>query len=389
MRFEAEEHYLENRSATYDLIIMAVTVMYVVRKVLSRLSPAGLRASMAVLALFAVVGLTGCATAGPVIPQESAVVSKTRVGERDAASHPATQDVERVEIMTAAQGEPESQYRVGPGDTLSINIFGEPGMSDLRVPIDADGYIQLPVLQRSQVGGKTTTEIQADLIESYRVEFNNPWVVVVVADYGSRPLYLLGEFNAPGMVYLDRPTNIIQALGRGKGLSEDAYLRGARLLRQNDLVPVDINGLLKNGQADQNMWLESGDTIFVPSKDEQKIIVLGAVNQPGAIVYDNEGMGLVEAIAQAKDIRRSVAKMEEVRIIRSLSTVSGEFITIDAERIFSGLAPDFPLHPGDVVYVPQSALGDWNDVVAAIKPSFDLVVTSLQPFVQLKVLADL
>jgi len=60
----------------------------------------------------------------------------------------------------------------------------------------------------------------------------------------------------------------------------------------------------------------------------------------------------------------------------------------DAEQIFAGTAPDFPLEVGDIVYVPQNALGDWNDVVNAIKPSFELVTSSLQPFVQLKFLTE-
>lgn len=386
MRFEAERHYIAHRSPAYDILIMLVTVVYVARKLLRKLRPERLRAALTVVALVAVVGLAGCATGGPALPADTALVETQRVGAEIAAAHPATQEVRSVNVRTAAQGEPEPQYRVGTGDTLAVNIFGEPGMSDLRVPVDADGYIQLPVLERAHVAGKTTTEIQGELKAAYRMEFNEPWVVVLVVEYGSRPLYLLGEFNAPGVVYLDRPTNIIQALGHGKGLSEQAYLRGARLLRRNDLVPVDINGLLKEGRADQNLWLEAEDTIYIPNLEDQKIIVLGAVNMPGAIVYGNDGMGLIEAIARANDIRRGIARLDEVRIIRSLSPVSGEFIKVDAEKIFKGGSPDFPLLPGDIVYVPQSALGDWNDVVNAIKPSFELVVSSLQPFVQLKFL---
>ena len=386
MRFEAEKHYIENHSPVYDILIMLVTLMYVARKLLGKLRPARLRTALKALALIAVVSLAGCATGGPTQPVDTAAVSTQRVGTQSAAAHPATQEVQSVSVRTAEQGEPDKQYRVGTGDTLAINVYGEPGMADLRVPVDADGYVQLPVLERAHVGGKTTTEIQSELKIAYQKEFINPWVVVLVVEFGSRPLYLLGEFNAPGVVYLDRPTNIIQALGHGKGLSERAYLRGARLLRRNDLVAVDINGLLKEGRADQNLWLEADDTIYVPNIEEQKIIVLGAVNLPGAVVYGNDGMGLVEAIARANDIRRGSAKLDEVRIIRSLSPVSGEFITVDAEQIFAGSAPDFPLLPGDIVYVPQNALGDWNDVVNAIKPSFELVVSSLQPFVQLKFL---
>ncbi len=388
MRFEAERHYLENRSAVYDVLIVLITAMYVSRKALMRLRPAPRRAALAATALLAVVVLGGCASSGPALSAGTAAVSTERVGEPSAAAHPATQAVERVRVRTAAKGEPEPQYRVGPGDTLAVNVFGEPGMSDLRVPVDADGYIQLPIVERALVAGKTTTEIQGQLKAAFAREFNNPWVVALVENFGSRPLYLLGEFNDPGVVYLDRPTNIVQALGHGKGLSERAFLRGARLLRDDALVPVDINGLLKEGRADQNLWLEAGDTIYVPNLDDQKIIVLGAVNKPGTMPYGNDGVGLLEVIARADGERRGSARLEQVRVIRSLSPVAGEFITVDAERIVAGASPDFPLLAGDIVYVPQNALGDWNDVVNAVKPSFELVVSSLQPFVQLKFLTE-
>ena len=312
MRFEAERHYLDNRSAVYDLLIIAVTLMYILRKVVGKLRPLRLRAAPAAAALIGVIVLAGCASTGPMPASETAAVASERVGVKDAAAHPATQEVESVSVRTVAQGEPEAQYRVGTGDTLTVNVYGEPGMSNLRVPVDADGFVQLPVVERAQVGGKTTTEIQSQLKAAYKQEFNDPWVVALVVDYGSRPIYLLGEFNSPGVVYLDRPTNIIQALGHGKGISEDAYLRGARLLRDNAPVAVDINALLKNGRADQNLWLESGDTIYVPNKEEQKVIVLGAVNRPGAIAYGNEGMGLVEAIARSEDIRRSIARSRTI-----------------------------------------------------------------------------
>lgn len=388
IRFEAERHYLIHRSPSYDLLIMMITLLYVVRKILSRLYPVRRRVAILAVSLIAMVALAGCASLEAPVSVETATVSTHRVGADSAAAHPETIDVQTVSVQTAVQGTPEMDYRVGHGDTLAINIYGEPGMNSLRVPVDADGYIQLPVVERADVAGKTTAEIQSQLKAAFRKEFKDPWVVVLVEEFGSRPLYLLGEFNAPGVVYLDRPTSIIQALGHGNGLSDRAYLRGARLLRSNRLVPVDINGLLKDGRADQNLWLNPGDTIYVPDIEEQKIIVLGAVNQPGTMTISNDGMGLLEVIARAEGIRRGSARLQDIRIIRSLSPVSGEFITVDAERVFAGTAPDFPLLAGDIVYIPQNALADWNDVISVIKPSFELVTSSLQPFVQLKFLTE-
>ena len=393
MRFEAELHYLRNRKPSYDLLILLITALYVARKFISRFRFPGLtsrRLALISASLLSIVVLTGC---GSVPAKETnavttALVSKHELTQDADALADSNIDVQSINLDTALQGSPDLDYRVGFGDTLLLNIFEEPGMNNLRIPVDADGYIQLPFIERAHVVGKTTADIQSQLKSAFADNFKNPWVLVLVEEYGSRPVYLLGEFNSPGVVYLDRPTNIIQALGHGKGLSERAYLRGARLLRKNQLVPVDINGLLKEGRQDQNLWLEPEDTIFIPNIQEQKIIVMGAVNQPKTLSINNEGTGLIEVITEAAGIRRGIAQLDQIRIIRSLSVVSGEFITVNAEQIFAGNAPDFPLIPGDIVYVPQSSLGDWNDVVNAIKPSFELVSTSLQPFAQLKFLTE-
>jgi polysaccharide export outer membrane protein len=387
MRFESELHYLKNRSPSYDIIIMIVTALYVMRKLFAPvwLMRQRLLKTLALLLVLVIsVTLVGCAGTGHASYEDRSSVV-TEHAEDDGSETP---HVQSVSLDPEIQGVPEPRYLVGPGDVLAINIFGEPGMDRLRVPVDADGYIQLPFIERAYVDGKTTSEIQDQLKALFSGKFNDPWIVALVDEFGSKPLYLLGEFNSPGVIYLNRPTNILQAMGHGNGLTDRAYLRGARLLRNDNLVPVDINGLLKEGYQDQNLWLKAGDTIYVPDIREQKVIILGAVNNPLTLPINNDGMGLVELLAQAEGIRRGVSRLDQVRIIRSLSPVKGQFITVNAENIFSGVTPDFLLKPGDIVYVPQNGLGNWNDVVAAIKPSFELVTNSLQPFVQLKFLTD-
>jgi polysaccharide export outer membrane protein len=391
MRFEAELHYMQNRKPSYDILILLITVLYIARKLISSFHPFrwySPRFALVSVSLLALLFLSGCSSVPTTTSPNSAVVSIQDITKDSDMMQSEIVNVQSVTLDTAIQEEPELHYRVGIGDTLLINVFEEPGMNNLRIPVDADGHIQLPFDERAHVLNKTTAEIQSQLKSIFSKSFKDPWILVLVENFGSRPLYLLGEFNSPGVIYLDRPTNIIQALGHGMGLSEHAYLRGARLLRKDQLVPVDINGLLKEGRQDQNLWLQAGDTIFVPNIKEQKIIVLGAVNKPKTLSINNGGIGLTEVITEAEGIRRGIAKLDQIRVIRSLSAVSGEFITINAEKIFTGSAPDFPLQPGDIVYVPQNALGDWNDVVSAIKPSFELVSTSLQPFVQLKFLTE-
>ncbi len=384
LRFEAESHYLENRSAAYDVLVIALTLLYVARK-LVRKAPR-LRRLVPVTSVLAAAAIfvAGCATT----PNAGPAIASQTIEAAEAVGHPAATEVRSVSVPSARVSEPDPEYRVGPGDILAVNVFAEPGMSDLRLPVDANGYIQLPVLETVEVGGLTPVEIQSKLKSDFAREFNKPWVVVAVAEYKSRPLYLLGELNAPGVVYLDGPTNVVQALGHAKGLGAAAYLRGARVLRAGAIVPVDINALLRDGQQDQNLWLESGDTIYVPSVDDQQIVVLGAVERPAAMTIGNQGLTLLQVIARAEGTQRGTARTDQIRIIRSLSPVRGELITVDADQILDGKAPDLALMAGDIVYVPQNALGNWNDVVNAIKPSVELMVSSLQPFVQLKFLTE-
>ena len=77
-------------------------------------------------------------------------------------------------------------------------------------------------------------------------------------------------------------------------------------------MPVDINGLLKEGYQEQNLWLKASDTIYIPDIREQKVIMLGAVNNPLTLPINNDGMGLVELLARAEGVRRGVSQLDQV-----------------------------------------------------------------------------
>ena len=53
-----------------------------------------------------------------------------------------------------------------------------------------------------------------------------------------------------------------------------------------------------------------------------------------------------------------------------------------------GTAGNFELMPGDVVFVPMTALGSWNQALSLLLPSLETVSGVLNPFVQLKYLSQ-
>lgn len=278
--------------------------------------------------------------------------------------------------------------RVGPGDTLRFNIFGEEGMSDLTARVDDAGYVQLPMVELVKVSGKTTREIQSDLKQAYAPHLINPWVTVELAETESAPLYFLGEFREPGVRYMKGATNVVEAVALAGGLSQEAYLPGARLLRGDRICTVDLNALLRNGAFDQNVWMKPRDVIFAPRKEDMSVYVLGAVADPRAVPFGADGRTLLQVLAMAGGPVAGQAQLGDIRVIRTASPTQGELIIIDATRMLTGRGLDFPLEPGDVVFVPRSALGDWNVAIGQILPSLQLLGGVLTPITLIESLKD-
>ena len=291
---------------------------------------------------------------------------------------------------------PSVIYRVGAGDVLYINVNGRPEMGSpvlsgsgqvLGSRVDGAGQIHLPIIGSVAVGGLTIAEIQTRLEEEYVRLLARPWVVVEVAQFRSQPVYLLGQFKNAGTFYLDRPLTLLQGLALGGGLTDAANLNSARLLRDGKTVPVDILELIDGGSARQNAWLQPGDTIFIPDDRNQNVFVFGAVAKPGPVPMPNGRLTLPQALAAAGagEVR---GQLDYVRIIRSLSATRGELLVVDMKQAMSGQALPFPLTEGDIVYLPRSAVGNWNQALSEILPTLQAFSAILQPFVQINYLKD-
>lgn len=292
---------------------------------------------------------------------------------------------------------PPPDYILGPGDVLFVNVSGRP---DLGSPaanvwntkvtgsrIDGEGNLHLPRVGSITAAGLTVYQLQERLREIYRRYLLDPWLVIEISEYKSQPIYLLGQFRNAGTHYMDRPLTLLQGLALGSGLLDAANLRSARLMREGRTTPVDLARLLKDGDMSQNVWLRTGDTIFVPDDRNQNVFVFGAVAKPGAVPMPNGQLTLPQALTAA-GLGEMRAETRYIRIIRSLSTTRGELLVLDLDRVMRGEALPYPLYEGDIVYVPRSAIGNWNQALGEILPTLQATSAILQPFVQIKYLTD-
>jgi polysaccharide biosynthesis/export protein len=302
-------------------------------------------------------------------------------------------------LVGPGDGEP---YRVGPGDTLLVAVYNHPELAIATFAgvngaaasptgraaglyVDNDGSIQL---------GQTTEQLRQLLERELARYVKQPRVTVQVLFNGSIRYVLLGQFVAPGLKLAERPMRLLEAISLGGSILLDrASLGGAYVVRENRRLPVNFRRLLREGDLRQNIRMRTNDVIFVPDAASEQAFVFGGSAgsnaKGGAVAFVAGRLDLLQALAQAGFgfRERAQGNLSEVRIIRGEGD-RGQFYVVDVNRILNGEAASFPLAPGDIVFVPETNITNWNEAIQQVLPTLQTISGLLNPFVQIKFLSQ-
>jgi len=305
-------------------------------------------------------------------------------------------EVENVTIPALQETPPPPDYIVGPNDVIIVDVLGAPEFSSMFSTtatyrgsrVDGNGSIQMPTLGLVNVGGLTLPQIREHIQDLLKQYIKEPSVTIEISEYKSYPIYILGQFKNTGIFYMDRPFNVMQGLALGGGYDAvTANPRAARIIRDKKILPVDVYELLMNADQTQNVWLKPGDTIFMPDKKNQNVVVFGQ-GKPGiSIPLPDTGMNILQAVGIA-GLQKVAFHPQQVHLIRSLSPTHGQLIIVDIEAIVNGDAMPISLCDGDVIYIPKAGITSWNEAISEMLPTLQAFGAILSPFVQLKYLFD-
>lgn len=256
---------------------------------------------------------------------------------------------------------PSGPYRVGPGDILDIEV-AEKAETRAQTKVMPDGMLHYSVVDGFNVSGMTLPQISTVLSKKLENDYVNPVVSVNVAQADSQRFWMLGQVSQPGAYPIQKPTTVIDAISIGGGLftnqdgievgnPEAADLERAILIRDGNLIPVNFENLIREGDMSQNVYVKGGDYLFVPSLNAKSIYVLGEVNQPGPVFYE-KGVSLLSAVAVAGGTRPD-AIVTKVLIIRG-GTHNPKVAVVDLRALSRGKEPDLALEGGDIVWVPRT-----------------------------------
>ncbi len=92
-------------------------------------------------------------------------------------------------------------------------------------------------------------------------------------------------------------------------------------------------------------------TVLLKETRSKKIFVLGLVKKPGSYVFESR-MTVVQAIALAGGLQTLASN--DLVLIRSQDDGGDLKFRIPFKQISRGQAPNSPLEPGDILFVPES-----------------------------------
>src|SRR5712664_1926910 len=155
-------------------------------------------------------------------------------------------------------------YVVGPGDSLSIDLWGGVSQRLLRT-VDREGRVALPETGPVLVSGRTLGDAQEIVQHALRTQFRDVSADVSLLRLRSVRIYVVGDITSPGAYDVSSLSTPLNALCAAGGVTPQGSLRRLQHYRGKQLIEeVDAYDLLLHGIRGDLERLENGDSLLVP-----------------------------------------------------------------------------------------------------------------------------
>ncbi len=148
-------------------------------------------------------------------------------------------------------------YRLGAGDKMSVNVFGENDLSG-EFLVGDDGRVDMPLIGAVQAQGQTVTEFQNAVVERYSAGYlKDPKVSVSVLNY--RPFFIQGEVGKGGEYPYKAGLTVQDAVAIAGGFTYRANTDKAFIRRAGQDKEVEVS-------LAQRVTLNPGDIVRIPER---------------------------------------------------------------------------------------------------------------------------
>ncbi len=281
-----------------------------------------------------------------------------------------------------------SAYRVGPGDVLTFHVYHQADLGQTNILVRSDGMASFNSVGELPVSGHSLNEVQQMLEEKISELVIDPIITVSVSQTKPGTIYLAGAIKHPGMYQLStgnqnssigpnaanpisridlRLSNILSNAG---GIKINADLEHVQIKRKSfgEEITLTVNlwKMLKEGDSDQDVMLQSGDSIYIPqlqnmaidNEDYSLVLnssigpetfpvrIIGQLTKPGVYGLEGNSPYLNSAIAMAGGYTPAANK-KVIAIRRFTNDTDVSTLYVDPNKM------DIVLRPNDIVFVSE------------------------------------
>jgi polysaccharide export outer membrane protein len=237
-------------------------------------------------------------------------------------------------------------YRLGPGDVVKITIYNQPDLTTEAQITDA-GTITFALIGEIKIGGLEKSAAETTIANKLRDGgfIKQPQVNLLVTQYRSQQVSVLGHVSKPGKYPIDAISRIIDLLSQAGGVTQDGADFATLIKKTEDgkiwKQDIDLPRLFDAHDMTQNYEVQDGDVIFVPKAPV--FYIYGEVQRPGAYRLER-GMTVMQAISLGGGLTPR-GTQRRLRINRK--DEKGNPTDYDAEI-------NTKVNENDVIYVRQS-----------------------------------
>jgi polysaccharide export outer membrane protein len=279
-------------------------------------------------------------------------------------------------------------YRLGPGDSIFVNVRRFPDLS-FQATLDLQGNIIVPLHGVLSLEGRTLDESSRLIQGIYNDYVVNPEVSLTLIAQRGVEVTILGEVVRPGFYPLSAPqiTAALLSAGGTTGFADLRTIRIQRPLANGEVLEetIDLFTPLKLGEELPNIALQDGDVVLVSRLDpaaldeyDRDLVARSTLAQATITVrFLNYGTGslgsstagrltaidlpngsrFADALVRAS-LNPDTSDLSQVALIR-YDEESGQAVTttLDGRDAFEGVpSENLPLQDNDVIIVNRTLL---------------------------------
>ncbi|WP_146449862.1 SLBB domain-containing protein [Vibrio kanaloae] len=177
-------------------------------------------------------------------------------------------------------------------------------------------------------------------------------------------IYVFGQVNSPGRYRFTKDMHFLDILSAADGPAKGADIHNIRVTHRDktysQVSKLNLSVYFETGDESLLPNVTTGDTIYIPEKNknwldtpkEETVRVLGAINNPGRYVF-NDNMTILDILAEAAGPTDN-AYVEKITIV-NMSCCQGQARTFNLIE-FSKTANIYNLpvlRAGDTIYIPD------------------------------------